>query len=55
MDVTRIVIDTDPGVDDAIALFLAVASPELDVVGVAPKARRQFAGGKRGLNDARGH
>ncbi len=34
MDVTRIVIDTDPGVDDAIALFLAVASPELDVVGV---------------------
>ena len=34
MDVTRVVIDTDPGVDDAIALFLAVASPELDVVGV---------------------
>ncbi len=30
----RILIDTDPGVDDAMALLLAVASPELDVLGV---------------------
>lgn len=30
----RIVIDTDPGVDDALAIFLALASPELDVVGL---------------------
>jgi purine nucleosidase len=30
----RIVIDCDPGTDDAIALFLAFASPELDVVAV---------------------
>jgi len=30
----RIIIDTDPGVDDAIALWLALASPELDVLGV---------------------
>lgn len=31
MDVTRVVIDTDPGVDDAVAILLALASPELDV------------------------
>ena len=30
----RIIIDTDPGVDDAIALWLALASPELHVLGV---------------------
>ena len=29
-----ILIDTDPGVDDAMALLLAAASPELDLVGV---------------------
>ncbi len=28
----RIVIDTDPGVDDAVAILLALASPELEVV-----------------------
>lgn len=27
-------IDTDPGVDDAVAILLALASPELDVVGI---------------------
>ncbi len=31
---TKVIIDTDPGVDDALALLLALASPELDVVGV---------------------
>ena len=31
---TRVLIDTDPGVDDAVALLLALASPELEVVGV---------------------
>ncbi|WP_113627132.1 nucleoside hydrolase [Pectobacterium peruviense] len=30
----RIIIDTDPGVDDAIAIWLALASPELDVLGI---------------------
>ena len=28
----QIIIDTDPGIDDAAALFLALASPELEVV-----------------------
>ena len=31
---TRVIIDTDPGVDDAIAILLALASPELDVVAI---------------------
>jgi len=31
---TRIVIDTDPGVDDAVAILLALASPELEVLGI---------------------
>ncbi|HSL56532.1 MAG TPA: nucleoside hydrolase [Acidimicrobiales bacterium] len=30
----RIVIDTDPGIDDATAIAVALASPELDVVGL---------------------
>jgi purine nucleosidase len=29
---TRVVIDTDPGVDDAVAILLALVSPELDVL-----------------------
>jgi inosine-uridine nucleoside N-ribohydrolase len=32
--VTRLIIDTDPGIDDAIALFAALASPEFDVTGL---------------------
>jgi inosine-uridine nucleoside N-ribohydrolase len=28
----KIIIDTDPGVDDAMAIFYALASPELDVI-----------------------
>jgi inosine-uridine nucleoside N-ribohydrolase len=30
----KIIIDTDPGVDDAMAIFFALQSPELDVVGL---------------------
>lgn len=30
----KIIIDTDPGQDDAVALLLALASPELDVLGI---------------------
>jgi purine nucleosidase len=33
-DGRRIIIDTDPGQDDAVAILLALASPELDVVGI---------------------
>ena len=34
MNARRIIIDTDPGIDDAMAIFYALASPELDVVGL---------------------
>lgn len=30
----RVLIDTDPGIDDAIAIMLALASPELEVAGI---------------------
>lgn len=30
----KIIIDTDPGVDDALAIFLALRSPELEVLGL---------------------
>lgn len=33
-----IIIDTDPGQDDALAILLALASPELDVLGIVPVA-----------------
>jgi purine nucleosidase len=35
---TRLIIDCDPGVDDAIALLLAFASPELDLLAVTTVA-----------------
>ena len=31
----KVIIDTDPGVDDAIAGFLALHCPELEVVGIS--------------------
>src|SRR5215475_6468866 len=34
----RVVIDTDPGVDDAFALLLAMHSPELKIEGITPVA-----------------
>ena len=34
----RIIIDTDPGQDDALAILLALASPELEVVGITAVA-----------------
>lgn len=33
-----IIIDTDPGIDDAIALLLALRSPELEIVGITAVA-----------------
>jgi pyrimidine-specific ribonucleoside hydrolase len=35
---TRVIIDTDPGVDDAVAIMLALASPEIEVVGITTVA-----------------
>lgn len=34
----RIVIDTDPGQDDAVAILLALASPEIEVLGICAVA-----------------
>jgi inosine-uridine nucleoside N-ribohydrolase len=34
----RVIIDTDPGVDDAFALLLAMRSPELAIEGITPVA-----------------
>jgi pyrimidine-specific ribonucleoside hydrolase len=34
----RIIIDADPGVDDALAILLAAASPELRIEGITPVA-----------------
>src|SRR6478672_839758 len=41
---TRLVIDCDPGIDDAIALLLAAASPELELAAVTA------VGGNNGLD-----
>jgi inosine-uridine nucleoside N-ribohydrolase len=38
---TRIIIDCDPGHDDAIAMLLALASPELELIGVTTVAGNQ--------------
>lgn len=35
---TRIIIDTDPGQDDAVAILLALASPEIEVLGITTVA-----------------
>ena len=35
---TKIIIDTDPGQDDAVALLLALASPELEILGITAVA-----------------
>lgn len=33
-----IIIDTDPGIDDALAIMLAAASPEVDIIGITAVA-----------------
>ena len=34
----KLIIDTDPGQDDAVAMLLAFASPELEVLGITTVA-----------------
>ncbi|WPA92920.1 nucleoside hydrolase [Providencia zhijiangensis] len=34
----KIIIDCDPGVDDAVAIFLAMASPEIEIIGITTVA-----------------
>ncbi|MDE2200045.1 MAG: nucleoside hydrolase [Rhodospirillales bacterium] len=41
MPATPIIIDCDPGIDDAIALLTAFVSPELDILGITPVAGNQ--------------
>ena len=31
---TRVIVDTDPGTDDVLALMMALGSPDVDVVGL---------------------
>ena len=38
MDRQRVIIDTDPGIDDAVAILLALGSPELTVEGIVAVA-----------------
>jgi inosine-uridine nucleoside N-ribohydrolase len=38
---TKVILDTDPGHDDAIALLLALASPEVELLGVTTVAGNQ--------------
>jgi len=38
MSARRILIDTDPGIDDAVAILLALASPELEIAGIVAVA-----------------
>jgi purine nucleosidase/pyrimidine-specific ribonucleoside hydrolase len=44
MPPTPIILDCDPGHDDAIALLLALASPELDLLGVTTTFGNQTLG-----------
>ena len=34
MNAKKVIIDCDPGIDDALALMLALCSPELEVLGI---------------------
>lgn len=38
VDKRKIIIDCDPGIDDALAIFMALASDELEVLGITTVA-----------------
>ena len=33
MEKTKVIIDCDPGIDDSLAIMLALKSPEIEVIG----------------------
>ena len=35
MQKQKVIIDADPGIDDSLALLMALNSPELDVIGIS--------------------
>lgn len=41
---TRLILDCDPGIDDALALFLACGSPEIELLGITTVAGNRPAG-----------
>ena len=45
----KIIIDTDPGQDDAVAILLALGAPELEVLGLTVVAGRDHGVGDRGV------
>ncbi len=51
-DAHKILIDTDPGTDDALAILLALNSPELQVAGISVVAGNVTV--ERGLENALG-
>ena len=34
MEAEKVIIDCDPGIDDSLALMLALSSPELNIIGI---------------------
>jgi inosine-uridine nucleoside N-ribohydrolase len=48
----KVIIDTDPGRDDAAAILLALASPELEIVGIVAVAATYRSTTPSGTPDA---
>ena len=36
MDKRKVIIDCDPGIDDALAIIFALKSKEIEVIGITP-------------------